>query len=126
RFALSLPFLNESPNFVHGMHKPSIRIDFESCRYKCIESFPVSIEICAPILEQDIREEVHAAFRRNICIQLPHRTRSEITWVGKCRESLTFSFLIHFLEGRRRHEQFAAYLKIRGNPGLLQFLFGDR
>ena len=57
RIALCLPLPDELPCFVDAVDELAVLIDLEPGGIERIESFPVSIEISAPVLEQDIRED---------------------------------------------------------------------
>src|SRR3981081_3066981 len=84
------------------------------------------VEISSAILQQRVTKIIEPPLRCNTGIELPHRTSGEIARISKSCESVALAFFIQLLEGRRRHEQFAAHLEIRRDSCLLQFFFEDR
>ena len=88
RIALGFPLLDEGPDFVHRVNQLVVRVDFESGGVERAERLRVAVEIRTAVFEQDVGEKVHAAFRRNIRVELANGAGGEIARVGECRQAV--------------------------------------
>ena len=75
-----------------------------------------------PLAQQKIGVIVETALRHNVGLELPQRSRGGVARVGEFGKTVFFAIFIHALERFKRHHHFAAHLKVRGQPGLLQGL----
>ena len=82
RLALALPLADELPDVFDVVHQPAIGIDLEARGVQRLQRFRMPIEIRAPVHQQEVGEEIQAALRRDVGIQLraPCRRRHCADW----------------------------------------------
>src|SRR5207244_1464394 len=97
-FALGFPFLDECPDFVKTPGQGSANIHFETEGFKGIQSFPVAVEIGLSVVQQGIAEIIQPSSGGNARLQLSNGAGGGISRVGEQRETILFSFLVHFLD----------------------------
>ena len=87
-------------------------------------SSSMSVEIGAAVLEQNVGEIVETALGGDAWLQLADSAGRGVTRIGELGEAFLLAFVIHLLECRQRHEQFAAYFEVLRNTRLFQLSFG--